>query len=320
MTPRNNCLLVAIKERFTTTATPGKAQLILPAGSDDWQTLTEQLKTGQAVNIETADDIVKTPVRQGLVVGVPMQLTQEMTLCTAPGTYYSDRKVVVLDKNQQPVKDVHGLPLLKNEGYTEMQHMRTCADINEPVEVGQEIHFDPAGLTDEVAPGVYLVPYWAVICVILEHEPFYLYSKRIKKDFSSPIQFPTILLPIAGYVLLNRVWADDVQEAEVEGRLIKVRYSTSGLVAETDVPALNSEGIVAWVGRPLRGTSDKLAVGDRVVFHGYKPFADKSQPLDTGPAIVETIAGTEYLCVRQDQILAVRTTQAIFATHKGNIA
>jgi len=294
MKPLDNYLLVHVGPKFTTTAVEGKPVLLLPKGSDGWAALTEDLKAGRGAGIEADSPIEQTPVCQGTVLAVPEHLTADMTLCAGPWTKYVERMKVVHDEKGRVVKAANGRAVMVGDGHAEAPVMRTCADITERVQVGDRIHFDPTCLTDEaeVAEGTYLVPYANVICTIT-HDEFWAFHKTRPR-------------PIGGYLLLYRVWADDVETADVEGRPTKVRYGAGGLIAELDVPPLPNEGVIAWQGSPLRGTTDKLSIGDHVVFHGYKPFADKSQPLDTGQARVENIAGTEYLAVRQDYVLAVR--------------
>lgn len=157
---------------------------------------------------------------------------------------------------------------------------RTFADITPVVKVGDTVYLDRSCLIDEneILPGIYRVSYAAVICVITPS----LISFEDGKSW---------LIPIGGYVLLSRVWDADVVEETVEGRVVKCR-KVGALITEFNVAPLPNIGIVMWVAHPLRGCADDLRTGQRVV-------------ITPGHALIETIAGSEYMCVRHDYILAV---------------
>ena len=211
--------------------------------------LEAQLRAGGQVKIETESDTsIKNLVRTGQVLSIPPQLTDQMVLCAA------------------------------GEGY------RTYADITPVVEVGDTVFLDWSVLMpdsngenpNEIMPGIYRVPYAAVICILW---PYF--------GVVEPI-------PVGGYVLLSRVWADDVCDYEIDGVMRKVRFGKGGyLVDQVDVPPLDNEGVVAWIDCPLKGALNELHPGQRVVF-------------SAGHALIETICGESYIAVRHDYILAVR--------------
>jgi co-chaperonin GroES (HSP10) len=252
--PLANYLLVAVPERLEKPKGPRSPEglgITLISGEDNMRELQAAIRAGGEIRIETASDTSDAnKVRVGQVLQVPPRLDSSMVLCA-------------------------GGP----KGY------RTLADVTPEVEVGDTVHLDPSCLIDEneIMPGVYRVPYSAVICVITP----------VRNSFINNVPIDNFLTPIGGYALLSRVWADDVtDETDAEGGLVKCRKK-DGLVVETAVPPLADEGVVAWVGTPLRGTLPEIQPGQRVVI---KP----------GLALVERIAGAEYLCVRQDYVLAVR--------------
>ena len=161
---------------------------------------------------------------------------------------------------------------------------RTFADIAPVVAVGDTVYLDRSCLIDEneILPGIYRVSYAAVICTIFK---FGILLQGQHEDHH-------LLTPVGGYVLLNRVWADDVVYETVEGRVVKCR-KVGALITQYNVPPLPNEGVVEWVDAPLRGCADDLRPGQRVI-------------ITPGHALVEEICGTEYLCVRHDYILAVK--------------
>lgn len=281
--PADNHLLVAVPERFVQQHTPGKSRLVLPSGSDDWAELGARLKAGEEIDIET--DEVPILVRQGLVLAVPERLTEDMMLCAGPHTRLVPNLKVVLDGRGKPRVGPDGRQILRSDGYVEQPVPRTCADITERVAVGDTIHFDPACLSDsaEVSPGVYLVPYSDVIAQV----------KELPADEWAHSHFVAFPRALAGYALLRPVWAADVVEEEIEGRMRKVRYGKNGLVDVIDVAPLSNEGTVAHLSKPLRGTCQELCVFDHVVF-------------EPGMASPQTIAGVDYLAVREDYLLAAR--------------
>jgi len=281
--PADNYLLVAVPERFVQQHTPGKSRLVLPSGSDDWAEMGARLKAGEEIDIET--DEVPIPVRQGLVLAVPERLTEDMMLCAGPHTRLVPKLKVVLDGRGKPRVGPDGRQILRSDGYVEQPVPRTCADITERVAVGDTIHFDPACLSDsaEVSPGVYLVPYSDVICKV----------KLLPTDKWAHSHFIETPHALAGYVLLMPMWAADVVDAEIEGRIRKVRYGKNGFIDAIDVAPLPNEGTVAALSSPLRAHRREVHIGERVIFA-------------LGMASLQTIAGVEYLAVREDHLLAAR--------------
>lgn len=252
LTVTANHILVAIPERYHAPKGPRNPTnglgLTLISGEDAMAELEAQIKTGGVLQIETETDTsINNLVRTGQVLAIPPQLTTEMVLCAAG------------------------------------EKVRTYADITPVVEMGHAVFLDWSALTDEaeILPGIYRVPYAAVICVI---------------EIDEMVEWPW-LTPVGGYVLLSRVWADDVHDYEVDGAMQKVRFTPNGkLIAQYNVPPLPNEGVVAWVDAPLKGALNELHPGQRAI-------------ISPGHALIETIAGTEYLCVRHDYCLAVKEPQ-----------
>ena len=129
------------------------------------------------------------------------------------------------------------------------------------------------------------MPYAAVICVI---DPWFETIEQQARDRPN-----YNLIPVGGYVLLSRVWSSDVCEYEIDDRMRKVRFGKDGyLVEQVDVPPLPNEGQVAFVDAPLKGALNELHPGQRVL-------------ITKGQALVETICGESYLCIRHDYCMAV---------------
>ena len=267
-----NQVLVAIPQRYKQVA-EGTGKIHLIAGEDNMRELIAQIQRGGAVRIETeTDKSVGNLVRTGQVLSVG-PLNDQMVLCAANN----------------------------NKGYN------TFADIMPVVEVGDTVRLDHSCLIDEneILPGIYRVPHSAIICVI-EQNTFVVEDGQLREW----------LLPVGGYVLLSRVWAADVEDVEIEGRMRKVRYvkgrpnmvdvtscadaskqyQPERMIEQIDVPPLPNEGVVAWVDAPLRGALNELHPGQRVL-------------VAPGQALVESIVGTSYLCVRHGYVLAVKESK-----------
>lgn len=249
LTPTNNFLLVAIPERYKKREPGNRIHLL--SGDDAIEATVRQIKLGQQIQLETETDTsISNLVRVGQVLAIPPQLTDQMVLCAA------------------------------GEGY------RTFADITPVVEVGDQVYLDHSCLIDEneILPGIYRVPYAAVICIITQFIPGPYFGK-------------VDLIPVGGYVLLSRVWAPEVVDYEIDGAMRKVRFGKGGyLIDQVDVPPLPNEGVVAWVDAPLKGALNELHPGQRVV-------------LKEGHALIENICGEELLCIRHDYCEAVYVPQ-----------
>ncbi|GAC1370957.1 MAG: hypothetical protein NVS3B25_19200 [Hymenobacter sp.] len=254
--PLDNHVLVSLPHRYEQPKGPRSPQglaLTLIEGEDNLRELEAQLKAGGQIHLETATEhSIANLVRVGQVLQIPPALTDQMRLCAAG------------------------------------EQTRTYADITPVVAVGDTVYLDHSCLTDEneILPGIYRVPYAAIICVIRK------WTAHCGKLYK-PQEFNT-LTPVGGYVLLSRVWSSDVVDYEVDDRMQKVRFNAAGtLVAEYNVPPLPNEGTVAWVDAPLKGALNELHPGQRVVFEAKQ-------------ALVETICGESYIAIRHDYVLGVR--------------
>ncbi|UYZ60085.1 hypothetical protein [Hymenobacter latericus] len=165
---------------------------------------------------------------------------------------------------------------LKNKG------RRTAEDILQVISVGDHIYCDNLTFSkeNELQPGIYRVPYSSVVCIV--ELAVDSHGKRIPEL--------DVLTPVAGYVLLNRIWPAECFEERIDGVVRKVRRNSLGLV-EVCAP-LDNEGIVAYAGDPLGEQSFTLQPGQRVL----------CQPGFASPV---TIEGESYLAVRQDYIAAI---------------
>lgn len=264
----NDHLLVALPERYQRAQAVGTGKIHLLSGTDDMHALMAQIKSGRGeLRLETETNKSDNNLnRTAQVLAIPPQLTDQMVLCPASNA----------------------------KGY------HSYADIEPVVEVGDTVYLDKTCLIDEneIMPGIYRVPYSAVICVVVEWKHFDITALPVDGTEAAiragavPYTTTTSLIPVGSYVLLKRVWADDICDYEVDGRMQKVRWNQAEtLIAQYDCPPIPDQGIVAWVDCPLKGALNELHPGQRVL-------------LAPGQALVETIAGTSYLCVRHDYILA----------------
>ena len=262
-TPTANHLLISIPSRYHAPQgprSPDGLALTVISGEDAMHELEAQIKRGGKLQIETETDTsIHNLVRVGQVLQIPLSLNDQMYLCAAGESY------------------------------------RTYADITPVVEVGDTVYLDHSCLTDEneILPGIYRVPYAAVICVI--------HQFTFDKNPHNGGHYTELdcLVPVGGYVLLSRVWADDVTDYELDDRMQKVRWNAAGtLIAEYNVPPLANEGRVAWIDAPLKGALNELHPGQRVL-------------ITKGQALTETIAGTEYLCIRHDYVLGIREHESV---------
>lgn len=247
--PTANHILVAIPERYHAPKgprSPDGLAITLLAGEDSMQELEAQLRSGgiMQMEVESATSI-QNLVRTGMVLALPPRLDDQMVLCMAG------------------------------------DQVRTYADIVQVVEVGDTVYLDWTCLTDEneLFPGIYRVPYGAVICIICT-----------SPDFDGIVE--SFLCPVGGYVLLSRVWAEDVVDEVIEGRSVKCR-KRGDFVVQANVAPLANEGVVRWSDSPLGGAAKEVLPGQRVV-------------ISAAHALTETICGTDYLCIRHDHILAIK--------------
>lgn len=285
--PTPNYLFVSIPQRFEAPKGPRSPEglaLTLLHGDDAMAELDAVLRQGgNNVHFEEKHErSIENIVRVGQVLQIPPFLDNTMTLSG-------------------------GGP----------KGLRTMADITPVVEVGDTVYLDHAFLIDEneIYPGVYRVPYSAVICKIDDHihkdsgmydievggEKRYCFisdmqAVRMYRHGIPPV--PPTIVPVGGFVLLSRVWGEDVVSEDIDGRMVKCTKFPNGMIASTNVPPLTGEGVVAWVGTPLKGSLAELQAGQRVVI----------SPMH---ATAETISGTEYLCVRHDYVLAVKEEDPI---------
>ena len=264
LAPLANYCLVSVPERFHAPQgprSPNGLAISLLSGDDAMHELEAQIKRGGQLQIETdTDRSIRNLVRVGQVLQIPPSLNDQMYLCAAGEQY------------------------------------RTYADITPVVEVGDTVYLDFSCLTDEneIMHGIYRVPYAAVICTIWDSPAMSWDSPELG---TGSWEARKLLFPVGGYVLLSRVWADDVCDYEIDGRMRKVRFGKDGyLVEQVDVPPLDNEGVVAFVDAPLKGALNELHPGQRVL-------------ITKGQALTEVICGTEYLVIRHDYCMAVLEPQ-----------
>jgi len=100
-----------------------------------------------------------------------------------------------------------------------------------------------------------------------------------------------------GYVLAKSIFDDDVEQVEVEGKLIPARLSKSGLVTDLDISFRENLSKIVHIGLPLDGEEELGVVpGDVVVMekmshHKY------------------TIENEDYFVFHQEDILATYELQ-----------
>tara|TARA_R110000772_G_scaffold33142_4_gene80797 strand:- start:294 stop:959 length:666 start_codon:yes stop_codon:yes gene_type:complete len=100
------------------------------------------------------------------------------------------------------------------------------------------------------------------------------------------------IIPYGGHVLAKSIFDDDIEEIEVEGKMIPAKLSKSGLVTDLDVSFRENLSKIIHIGLPLDGGEElELSPGEVVVMekmshHKY------------------TIEDVEYFVFHQDDILA----------------
>lgn len=79
-----------------------------------------------------------------------------------------------------------------------------------------------------------------------------------------------------GYVLAKSIFDDDVEQVEVEGKMIPAKLSTSGLVTDLDISFRENLSKVVHIGLPLKGEEElgvvpgDIVVMDKMNHHRYK--------------------------------------------------
>jgi co-chaperonin GroES (HSP10) len=151
MEPTNNFLLVSIPERFVRAEALRGDDKLLIRPYQMTPGLLEQIQAGHGdIPFELDEEAERTLVREGLVLALPPQLTEDLYVCAGP-----------------------------------FEKPRTGKDIHPEVEVGDTVHLDSAYLTDEneIQPGIYRLPYTAVIAII---EPYMHLWKLASNDPGTP--------------------------------------------------------------------------------------------------------------------------------------
>ena len=95
-----------------------------------------------------------------------------------------------------------------------------------------------------------------------------------------------------GHVLAKSIFDDDVEQVEVEGKMIPAKLSKSGLVTDLDISFRENLSKIAYIGLPLEGDEElDLAPGDVVVMesHCHHKYI---------------IEGAEYFVFHQQNIMA----------------
>lgn len=132
--PLNNFLTVAIPHRYVQKqALQGNDKLLIRPYQMT-PGLETQIANGYGdIPFELDEQAERELVREGLVLALPPQLTEDLYVCAGP-----------------------------------FSKPRTGKDIHPEVEVGDTVHLDSAYLTDEneIQPGIYRLPYTAVIATL----------------------------------------------------------------------------------------------------------------------------------------------------------
>lgn len=101
-----------------------------------------------------------------------------------------------------------------------------------------------------------------------------------------------VIIPYAGYVLAKSIFDDDVEQVEVEGKLIPAKLSKSGLVTNLDISFKENLSKIAYIGQPIEGEEDLgLVPGDVAIMESHNHHR-------------YTIEGVEYFVFHQSDIIA----------------
>jgi co-chaperonin GroES (HSP10) len=143
------------------------------------------------------------------------------------------------------------------------------------VQVGDRIYFNYTALNNyailEFEGSVYYrISYASVIC-----------SVRDKK-----------IIPIAGNVLLDEYFGQDVIKDTINGHDVYLRKGNLGIITSYSVAPLKGFGIVRHVGAPLKDETVSVKQGDIIMYP--QNFAFKN-----------TIEDKEYLCVKYYDMTAI---------------
>lgn len=141
-------------------------------------------------------------------------------------------------------------------------------------QVGDKIYFHYNALSeDSLIPGsdgLFTIPYDMVFCVVRNGE----------------------IIPLAGKILAEKAYDDDVVDLEIGGEIKKVKMSPSGIVIEVNCKHSEKFATLSHIGTPMIGQErPSVKVGDKIVYIKDGDF-------------VNTIEGREYFVMNQTDILA----------------
>jgi len=95
-----------------------------------------------------------------------------------------------------------------------------------------------------------------------------------------------------GYVLAKSIFDDDVEQVEVEGKMIPAKLSASGLVVDLDISFRENLSKIVHIGLPLQGEEELGVVpGDIIVMESQNHHK-------------YTIEGIDYFVFHQSDIIA----------------
>lgn len=151
---------------------------------------------------------------------------------------------------------------------------KTTADIEQDVRVGDRVyvHFNSIvpenRIKNDDGRTIYKVAYHNVLCTVRQGN----------------------IIPIGGYVLVDPSYDGEVQDIGMG--YDKAKVSASGLIIDLVSEPKQQEGIVRYVGSPLKGDEEIVKEGDKVIYEKNADWLMK-------------IEGKEYFVIRQRDLLAV---------------
>lgn len=192
------------------------------------------------------------------------------------GTVISVPRILTSNVKMPFLREEIGIPYPKTD--FDMKFV-TLADIEPVVRVGDKIYFHFNTVTEDnrfkehfadTHSKVFKVRYDQIICVVRDGE----------------------IIPVGTWTLVEKVFDPDVQDIEIDGRKVKVKTTTSGLVTEVNVKPRPLAGTIAYIGAPFKCDPElDLSSGDQVLFTKESDWVNK-------------IEGKEYYVMRQRDIIA----------------
>ncbi len=187
----------------------------------------------------------------GKVVAIPIKLTKEEWVrqidpgLPVPGKYHSNEQIAELKSAGIPIDSWSSLNDFVHE-------WKTCADFEMEVHKGDKIYFHYNTITDNnevsvMGDNIYKLGYHHAICVVRNE----------------------IIIPIAGHVLVEAYWEEDVQDLG-DGKRGKINQT--GIVTELHDKPEYLTATVAFICKPMKGETIGIIPGDKIIYDIHADF------------------------------------------------